>query len=53
MSFWKSPLLKGIEDGNLPEAKFKVTVEENTIVNLFLAVVMAVIIIVLVIRLTR
>lgn len=53
MSFWKSKLIKGIEDGQLPTAKAKVEIDEKTIMNLFIAVVLAVVIIVLVLRLTQ
>lgn len=50
MSFWNSPLLQNLEDGELPtlDVNANVTIDQDSLIKLALAMVFAVVIILIV-----
>lgn len=53
MSFWDSTLVQNLVDkGKLPQAEVKATIDEKAITGLIITMLIAIVIIILVIRLT-
>lgn len=47
MSFWNSGLMKGLQDGKLPEVKTSVSVEQKDLVKIAVTLIIVAVVIIL------